>query len=174
MPTVVLPPAAVPPPAGPPLRILLVEIRDGGDLDALADEDDLYHQNGIGAAHPPKSWSTLSQLIAPLEGMWNAGHVSVTRRNRRELCLLESAYSSRLHIRHVIFTIEKDGDETPPLSWHLTSRQRDYIAKWADSDRTKNNVESALRWVRKVKQPGYTDNLSDVCRTAEDDNTPVP
>ena len=43
-------------------------------------------------ASKPKPWTTSNQLLAPVEALGQPGHVSVTRRNRRKLFLLETAY----------------------------------------------------------------------------------
>ena len=85
-----------------PLKVLLVEVRDGGDLDPNLEQDDLQDQSGYG--HPPAPWWTLDQLLGPVEGLWNAGHVA-TRRKRRELCELETAYADKLFIHHVVLAI---------------------------------------------------------------------
>jgi hypothetical protein len=64
-------------------------------------QETLKEQNDKG-----RTWKLLDQLGAPPEGLYAAGHVSVTRRNRRELCLLEDAYKDQLNIYHVVFTID--------------------------------------------------------------------
>lgn len=149
------------------LSILLVEIRDSGDLDPGLNEDDLAHQTGAirgayGAA-PPSPWSTFGQIMAPLSGMWNAGHKSTTRRNRRELCLLEHAYNGHgLQIHHVIFGIPSEVDQRAkratknqvtykpsPLSWKLTESQKQYIVHWASAEQaTRDSFIDALGWLR--------------------------
>jgi hypothetical protein len=152
-------------PPAKPLKILLVEIRDGEDLNPNKDPDDLQDQDGNG--HPAAAWWTLDQLLAPLEGLWNAGHVSVTRRNRRELCVLETAYAGKLIIHHVVFAIPQQVDgnhhaKPAPLSWKLTASQLAYISSVAnrqkpDAEDTLEKSESyatdvavkdALQWVK--------------------------
>ncbi len=154
-----------------PLPILLVEIRDSDDLDPQVNEDDLAHQTGAvrnayGAA-APKPWSTFGQMMAPLSGMWNAGHKSTTRRNRRELCLLETAYSQQLDIHHVIFGIPAQVDrqgnaskgtkttyKASPLSWKLTEGQKQYITHWANDEKaTMDSLADSIAW---LKQPQGT------------------
>ena len=146
-----------PQPAAKPLKVLLVEIRDGDDLDPNFEPDDLQHQSGGG--NPPAAWWTLDQLLGPLEGLWNAGHVSVTRRNRRELCVLETAYEGKLIIHHVVFGIPQQFDDRnkakpAPLSWKLTASQLAYISSVAhgeQSDATNQAVKDALDWVAKAE-----------------------
>jgi hypothetical protein len=133
-----------------PLKVLLVEIRDGEDLNPNVNEDDLQDQSG--GDPPPAPWWTLNQLLGPLEGLWNAGHVSVTRRNRRELCELETAYEGKLIVHHVVFAIPQELDDkgkakAAPLSWKLTASQLAYISKTAQSEAADEAVKNAIGWV---------------------------
>jgi hypothetical protein len=158
-----------PVPATKPLKVLLVEIRDGDDLDPHLEPDDLQHQSG--GDHPPAPWWTLDQLLGPLEGLWNAGHVSVTRRNRRELCVLETAYEDKLIIHHVVFAIPKQRDDKQkpkpaPLSWKLTASQLAYISSVAHGDRsaaTDQAVKDAMGWVAMAETSTPS---SEVCTVA--------
>lgn len=139
-----------PVPATQPLKVLLLEIRDGDDLNPHFDPDDLQQQSG--GNPPPAAWWTLDQLLGPLEGLWNAGHVSVTRRNRRELCVLETAYQDKLIIHHVVFAIpqqldDKQKPKPAPLSWKLTASQLAYISSVAHGAATDYAVKDAMRWV---------------------------
>ena len=152
-----------------PLKVLLVEIRDGDDMDPRFEPDNLQHQTG--GDHPPAAWGTLNQALGPLEGLWNAGHVSVTRRNRRELCLLETAYQGKLSIHHVVFAIPQQRDEQQrpkpaPLSWKLTASQLGYISSVAHGDRslpTDKAVKDALDWTAKAET---SIPLPEVCSVA--------
>ena len=135
-----------------------MEIRDGDDLDPHVEPDDLQHQSG--GDHPPAAWWTLDQLLGPLEGLWNAGHVSVTRRNRRELCILETAYEDKLIIHHVVFAIpqqldDKQKPKPAPLSWKLTASQLAYISSVAHGDQSakRTAVENAMDWVARQRRP---------------------
>ena len=148
-----------------PLNVLLVEIRDSTDLDPAVNDDDFAHQTGHAdsgrAGNAPKPWSIFNQIAAPLNGMWNAGHASTTRRNRRELCLLEQAYKGQgLQIHHVIFGIPAETDKpaigknhatykASPLSWKLTESQKQYIRNWADQAPTRQSIVDAVTWLRK-------------------------
>jgi Patatin-like phospholipase len=144
-------------PTTKPLKLLLVEIRDGDDLDPYFEPDDLRHQSG--GNRPPAAWWLLDQLLGPLEGLWNAGHVSVTRRNRRELCVLETAYRDKLIIHHVVFAIPQQPDgkqemKPAPLSWKLTASQLAYISSVAHGERstaTDKAVNDSLGWVAKAE-----------------------
>lgn len=152
-----------------PLKVLLLEIRDGDDLDPQFDPDDLQDQTGRGKS--PAAWWTLNQLLAPLEGLWNAGHVSVTRRNRRELCVLETAYESKLIIHHVVFAIpqqldDKQKPKPAPLSWKLTASQLAYISSvvhGAQSGATDRAIKDAMAWVAKAETSTPS---SEVCTVA--------
>jgi hypothetical protein len=120
---------------------------------------------------PPAPWWTLDHLLGPLEGLWNAGHVSVTRRNRRELCVLETAYAGSLIIHHVVFAIPQQPDDKSkpkpaPLSWKLTASQLAWISSVAHGDRstaTDLAVENAIDWVAKAETSTPS---SEVCSVA--------
>lgn len=152
-----------------PLKVLLVEIRDGNDLDPHFDPDDLQHQSG--GNDPFASWWMLNQLLGPMEGLWNAGHVSVTRRNRRELCVLETAYEGELIIHHVVFAIppqldDKQKPKPAPLSWKLTASQLAYISSVVHGDQsaaTDLAVRDAIRWVGNAET---STPASEVCNVA--------
>lgn len=145
-------------PAAKPLKVLLVEIRDGTDLDPNSEQDDLQQQSG--GNQPPAPWWTLDQLLGPLEGLWNAGHVSVTRRNRRELCVLETAFEGKLFIHHVVFAIPQQVDDKKkslpaPLSWKLTASQLAYISSVTQEDQlgdTGKAVDDAMSWVAQAEK----------------------
>ena len=163
-----------PVPAAKPLKVLLVEIRDGDDLDPNSEQDDLQQQSG--GNQPPAAWWTLDQLLGPLQGLWNASHVSVTRRNRRELCVLEAAYEGKLFIHHVVFAIPQQVDDKhkpmpAPLSWKLTASQLAYISSWAQEDQrgaTGKAVNDAMSW---VAQAETSTPSSEVCSVS---NAPKP
>jgi hypothetical protein len=143
-----------------PIKFLLVEIRDGDDMDPTQNDDDLDHQTGKALAkyaQQPKAWTDASQAVAPLEGMWRAGHESITRRNRRELCLFTKVYSPQVEIHHVVLGIPSAPVEgkagrtkVPPLNWKLTKAQLQYIESWATADGTptQTTISQALNWVR--------------------------
>jgi len=96
----------------------------------------------------PGRWGPIAELLAQPEAAIHAGFNSTTRRNRRELDLLECAFDSRLSIEHLVFDYQQQityqkGHEahTPdpqidtgesevdqPLSWHLTKRQQLWIS----------------------------------------------
>jgi hypothetical protein len=146
-------------PETPPLAILLIEIRNGDDLDPLSNVDDYNFQT-----HPENKhlWTALSQLAAPPGALWKAGHESVTRRNRLGLCLLETTYLDRLVIHHVVFNFdpaapspeqkkERSGkDIIQPLNWHLTAAELKQIRDEAGDDRTGAAIKDAKEWIRKI------------------------
>ena len=75
----------------------------------------------------------LRQLTAPAQAMYLAGHESITRRNRRELCILEQSLAPRpigkdkwtgVTIDHVVFPVY-DGDAA--LSWNLISKRKGFL-----------------------------------------------
>jgi hypothetical protein len=170
------------PPKGPtpPLAILLIEIRNGADLDPLSSVDDYNFQT-----HPKNkhAWTAVSQLSAPMGALWEAGHESVTRRNRLGLCLLETTYLDRLVIHHVIFNFDPappspeqkaDQDVIQPLNWHLTTGERKEISDKANDANTTAAIEDAKDWVRTIlnresataaRQP-VEDDKNGACRIA--------
>ena len=146
------------------------------------EQDDLQATDPA-AKNRPAPWWTLDQLLGPLEGLWNAGHVSVTRRNRRELCVLETAYQGKLFIHHVVFSIpqqlDDNGNAKPaPLSWKLTAGQLAYISSVANGDRlaaadqnvkaamgkTNSAVTDAMNWVETAEKPDLPS--PEVCRVS--------
>lgn len=143
----------------PPLAILLIEIRNGDDLDPMSNVDDYNFQT-----HPVDHhlWSALSQISAPPGALWKAGHESVTRRNRLGLCLLETTYLDSLVIHHVVFNFdpattspeqekeESGKDIIQPLNWHLTTSELLQIRKKADSAETDAAIANAKDWLRSV------------------------
>jgi len=107
-------------------RILLIEIRDGDDPLSDNPPDSLSNQKA-----PHAVWGPAEQLGGPVQTFYHAGHESVTRRNRRELCVLESALAGtaqRISIEHYVFAYSnKRKNVDQPLNWHLTSKDKDEI-----------------------------------------------
>jgi hypothetical protein len=103
------------------LPVLLIEIRNDQDLNAADNLDSFEHQEENGA-----KWGPFHQVIAPPIGFWDAGHKSDTRRNRREVCMMEKAFQDQLLVHHMVFDYrdQENHDEVQPLSWELTSRQQ--------------------------------------------------
>ncbi len=140
--------------------ILLIEIRDGVDLDATHTFDEFAQQDGyqykkgkwIPQKSAPEDWRADHQMTAPLEALWNAGHVSVTRRNRRELCLLEEDYRDKMRVHHLVFDYPDEPNQ--PLNWHLTSVEQQRIRKAAASAHITAAESDALRWVKRVLTTG--------------------
>ena len=127
--------------------ILFIEIRDGSDLMPTTSDEQLIWG---GCPDRERTWTIGSQLTAPIRGFWNAGHSSITRRNRRELEMLMDDLQNRgvAKFRHLVFDYqltvptkasgspETDSDRcsrpnealtdhqaAQPLSWHLTANQ---------------------------------------------------
>lgn len=105
---------------GPPLRVLMIEIRNSGDIaptgeETAGDESDITSPG-----------NALNQLGGPLLAFWQAGHESVTGRNRTALGLAEQALAEKLELHRVVFadanSLKVAG--TDPLNWSLTPRQR--------------------------------------------------
>jgi hypothetical protein len=103
------------------LPVLLIEIRNDPDLNPADNLDSFAHQEENGA-----TWGPFHQVTAPPVGFWDAGHKSDTRRNRRELCMMEKAFQDQLLVHHMVFDYrdKEKKDEVQPLSWELTSRQQ--------------------------------------------------
>ena len=140
----------------PPLAILLIEIRNGDDLNPLSNVDDYNFQT-----HPENkhAWTAISQLTAPPGALWKAGHESVTRRNRLGLCLLETTYLDRLVVHHVVFNYDpappnpenkNQTDEIQPLNWHLTAGERKQITDKASDGYTDAAINNAKDWVSSI------------------------
>ena len=142
-----------------PLAILLIEIRNGDDLDPMSNVDDYSHQTHPDGKH---LWNALSQLSAPPGALWRAGHESVTRRNRLGLCLLETTYLDSLEIHHVIFNFDpatktpeqekevRSKDQIQPLNWHLTASELQQIRDKADDTETRVAIADAKDWIQSV------------------------
>jgi hypothetical protein len=93
--------------------------------------------------------------------MYLAGHESITRRNRRELCTLEDKLGqspSQVVIRHVVFPIH---DEQAALSWHLTQRQIAYIRDAINQKEAQKALNDAAVWFKGLQ------NRSDKLPTTE-------
>jgi hypothetical protein len=137
-------------PGAVPHKILLIEIRDDNGTEVGTDIDNIVGQNGsddTGRLRAPP-WTPASQLTGIGEGLWNAGHVSISRRNRRELCILETAYQRNgLDIHHIVFTIPKGKDHLSPLSWNLTTGQLASIMQRVNSPQTTDLIQNSIDWV---------------------------
>ena len=147
------------------LKLLLIEIRDDDGKGVTTNSDDLAHQNAnLAASDTPKAppWTPVTQLTGILQGLWNAGHVSIARRNRRELCVLERAYA-HLEIHHIVFTIPNGQDGISPLSWNLTSGQLASIVDRRDSQETKSTITQSIQWVKDARSRKEV-SAFDVCK----------
>jgi hypothetical protein len=130
------------------LRILLIEIRNSGD--DLGGEFDQWPNHT--SANTPAN--LLTQLFAPPGGLWQAGHESVTGRNRVALAQLEHALADRLEIHRVVFADSHAIPDvhTDPLSWSLTPAQRREVQHSASSDpEVKRRYKEALSWFTKQR-----------------------
>jgi hypothetical protein len=138
-----------------PLRILLIEIRNSGDDYGSDGESDPYHY------YRGKTPANLfSELTAPLLGFWQAGHESVTARNRASLAQLEHAFSGRLALHRVVFDDRHSTNEvgTDPLSWSLTPKQRHEVRESADpASYLAPRYKEALDWFAKTPQQWMSD-----------------
>jgi hypothetical protein len=101
-----------------------------------------------GESNPAKPWNhagLLQQLGFPLEGFWNAGHGSVTARDRNGLDLLIQSHAGILHLHQIIFDDQTQPDNRwyihsakDPLSWSLTPKER--LEVTTSSDPGKSNA----------------------------------
>jgi hypothetical protein len=155
------------------LKLLLIEIRDDDGQVVTTDSDDLTHQNeSVGNSLKAPSWTPLTQLTGIVGGLWNAGHVSIARRNRRELCVFERAHP-KLEIHHIVFTIPNGADKISPLSWNLTSGQLASITDRIATAETKEAIAKSIEWVKNARQnkSNNADASSDVCRAWVEPNS---
>jgi hypothetical protein len=139
------------------LRILLIEIRNSGD--DLGGEFDQW-PNHTSADTPA---NLLTQLLAPPVGLWQAGHESVTGRNRIALAQLEHALADRLVIHRVVFADSHAIPDvhTDPLSWSLTPAQRREVQHSALSDpEVGRRYKEALTWFTKKRAEWDDDEVT--------------
>jgi hypothetical protein len=125
---------------GHPLHILWIEIRNSGDYDGGSAQA----SGGNGAT--TDNSNLLGQTWAAPETFWNAGHESMTGRNRVALGLMEQALSCKVQIHRIILadTNSWDATDTDPLNWSLTPRQR--VEVTSSADKVKPSYEEAKKW----------------------------
>ncbi len=124
-----------------PVKILLIEIRNSEDSDVPG------FPSTPSALNPPKQPNrktarpsgVLQQLEFPPQGLWSAGHGSVTGRNRNGLDLLVQSHPQSLQLRQIVFDDHAQPGQClglqaaqDPLSWSLTPRQREEVTQNAD------------------------------------------
>ena len=112
-----------------------------------------YHSTAKSPSNP------FAQLAAPATGFWQAGHESVTARNRVALAQLEHAFAGRLEIHRVVLADSNSTNEvgTDPLSWSLTPKQRSEVRDSADPaskvpPSLAPKYQEALDWFAKTPQ----------------------
>ena len=139
-----------------PVDILLIEIRNSTDTDAPASGTQARVLT-VGEPYPAK-WTTyaglLPQLGFPLEGFWNAGHGSVTARDRNGLDLLLQSHKDNLHLHQIIFDDQPPTDARwyinsaqDPLSWSLTPKERKEVMTSSDPKAWLNKCyQDAIAW----------------------------
>jgi hypothetical protein len=135
--------------------ILLIEIRNGNDVysDRSPDSYSCQTNHCMTPSTTPTAWGPWRQFAAPPQAMYLAGHESITRRNRRELCSLEQELGHKVNIHHVVFHIE---DANSALSWHLTRRQINFIREAIRNQASKKAVNDAVAWFGKAESdPNY-------------------
>lgn len=115
------------------LRILLIEIRNSVDTDASGTATKALNPESSGPS------GLLEQLTKPLEGFWNAGHGSVTGRDRNGLDLLILSHPNNLELHQIILddkTLPKKWfglkSAQDPLSWSLTPAERQEVKSSAE------------------------------------------
>jgi hypothetical protein len=129
-----------------PLRILWIEIRNSGDYDGGSAQA----SGGNGAT--TDNSNLLYQAWAAPETFWNAGHESVTGRNRVTLGLMEQALSCKIQIHRIILADSNSQDakkmdphkDTDPLNWSLTPRQR--VEVTSSAVKVMPSYDEAKRW----------------------------
>jgi hypothetical protein len=172
--------------------ILLIEISNGNDLrsDRSPDSYSCQTEHCDSSSSVPTPWGPWRQLTALAQAMYLAGHESISRRNRRELCWLERKLAPRTTkdgersgavIHHVVFQIS---DADAALSWHLTPKQQAFIRSGvpvdacvgpqcidsnAASDKTTiKSLDDTTAWFSAAQQQPDTLPASDVCRVCPD------
>jgi hypothetical protein len=142
----------------PCVPVLVIEIRDGGDLDP-ADHPEELPQKGT-------EWGAVGQLAGPLETFWNAGHVAVTKRNRRELCFLENGLEKKVRFAHIVFAYKGDPSEVHALSWHLTTKQKREIQ--SAIGKVQVEAHAAVAWYRGEKGENLPNETQDLLKLASE------
>lgn len=136
-----------------PVDILLIEIRNSADTDAPK-----YQSRPVvlKQGRPPdrelwKHSGLLQQLGFPLEGFWNAGHGSVTGRDRNGLDLLLQSHETDLHVHQIIFDDQTASatrwfvhSAPNPLSWSLTPSERAEVARSADPGKGEQGQQGGM------------------------------
>jgi hypothetical protein len=139
--------------------VLFIEIRDGSDLSNTSDESYAnQNQAHLSKSRPQKviKWKMFNQITAPLGAFWQSGHVSVTRRNRRELELLMEHLKDKADFTHIVFDYqepspsEANEQASQPLSWHLTPNQKNNIN--ASMKKLDTCVQRTIGWARNDPQ----------------------
>ena len=133
----------------PPLRVLLIEIRNSGDIGG-ASESEAGGDHSCNGCNPAPA-NLLGQLGSPLTAFWQAGHESVTARNRVLLSQLEHALSGKLLVHRVVLADLRSQVvvATDPLSWSLTPAQRKEVQETASGDGIKGYYNEASQWFSK-------------------------
>jgi len=134
--------AAPAPPVAHPVRILLIEIRNSGDINGSGPESVPDHNGGT------TPWNLFSQATAPLLGFWQAGHESITPRDQSALELLEHAYDTKLEVEAIVFADlwSQEDVGTDPLNWSLTPRQRKEVVCSANRGQMRSLYKAARDW----------------------------
>lgn len=119
-----------------PVDVILIEIRNSKEN--LSDRP----------AESPKLWTIGNQLEAPLLSFYNAGHESVTQRNRVALDLFEKAYAGKIRLKRLVFVDNNSETQvkTDPLNWSLTPCQREEIGD--SSNALAETYRQAADWFR--------------------------
>ncbi|MBB5065012.1 hypothetical protein [Granulicella mallensis] len=150
---------------GKRVRVVLIEIRN--DAYDPAESVKTFRSFQPVPQSQTGTGDLLTQLTAPLQGLWEAGHESVTSRNRASLEVLRQAYGNRLQLHHVVIADERSNSTgTDPLNWSLTPRQRNEIKRSASDGESGPNYEDVLKWLD-GRQPGTWDS---VAQTATETN----
>ena len=140
------------------VRVLLVEIRnDAYDPSEQPEEFRSFQSVGNTA---PTTGNLFTQIIAPLSGFWNAGHESVTPRNRASLEVLRQAYGDRLQIEHIVIE-DRHSNETgaDPLNWSLTPAQRNEVKRSASDIELGSVYEKVIRWMNNKDEKDWRATL---------------
>jgi hypothetical protein len=131
------------PPKIAPVRILLIEIRNSGDISGSGPESNPDRGQG------KSPWNLFSQAGAPLLGFWQAGHESITARDQSGLEVLEKSLTGKLKVHPVVFAdiCSTVFAGTDPLNWSLTPRQRAEVRESAGQ--LQPRVQEAKDWFTK-------------------------
>jgi hypothetical protein len=153
------------------VRVLLIEIRnDAFDPSQPQEEFRSFPTSGQTA---PATGNLFTQITAPLSGFWNAGHESVTPRNRASLQVLRQAYGDRLQIKQIVIEDRHSGETgADPLNWSLTPAQRNEVKRSASDTELAKVYEEVMHWMNNKCDEEWKKTVQSTAPQTQPSNVP--